>query len=166
MKYAYINPDGGLTIVSPSTQYLKRILHKFKNKYDAIEYIGKEAARKAGHTIYIGKVINDPNLSREFRDAWILSNDNEIKISIKKAIEIHKNKIRSYRQAILDKLDKELLRANEQDNIEETKLIIQEKQRLRDLPATLKIDNASTVEELKSLWDISLGANPYKNDGV
>ena len=66
-----------------------------------------------------------------------------IKINQDKAIEIAKEKIRAIREPIFKKLDLDFQRALETGS--DTTLIVQEKQRLRDLT---DIVNGKTVEEL------------------
>lgn len=66
-----------------------------------------------------------------------------IKINQEKAIEIAKEKIRAIREPMLKKLDVDFQRALETGS--DTTLIVQEKQRLRDLT---DLANDKTVEEL------------------
>ena len=66
-----------------------------------------------------------------------------IKINQDKAIEIAKEKIRATREPMFKKLDLDFQRALE--NGSDTTLIVQEKQKLRDLTDTV---NDKTVEEL------------------
>ena len=65
-----------------------------------------------------------------------------------KAIEIAKNKIRAIREPIFKQLDLDFQRALETGS--DTTLIVQEKQRLRDLT---DIVNGKTVEELLSILE-------------
>ena len=65
-----------------------------------------------------------------------------------KAIEIAKDKIRAIREPIFKKLDLDFQRALETGS--DTTLIVQEKQRLRDLT---DIVNGKTVEELLSILE-------------
>ena len=67
----------------------------------------------------------------------------KIIIDNNKAIEIAKNKIRAIREPIFKQLDLDFQRALETGS--DTTLIVQEKQRLRDLT---DIVNGKTVEEL------------------
>ena len=67
----------------------------------------------------------------------------KIIIDNNKAIEIAKNKIRAIREPMFKKLDLNFQRALETGS--DTTLIVQEKQRLRDLT---DIANGKTVEEL------------------
>ena len=76
-----------------------------------------------------------------------------IKINNEKAIEIAKEKIRAIREPMFKKLDLDFQRALETGS--DTTLIVQEKQRLRDLTDTV---NGKTVEELVVILN-ELGGN-------
>lgn len=64
-------------------------------------------------------------------------------INNEKAIEVAKEKIRAIREPMFKKLDLDFQRALEQGS--DTTLIVQEKQKLRDLTDSV---NGKTVEEL------------------
>lgn len=68
-----------------------------------------------------------------------------IKINIDKAKGITKERLRNERKPLLEQLDVDYMRAQEQGL--DTTEIVQEKQRLRDI--TNKVDTCSTPEELK-----------------
>ena len=76
-----------------------------------------------------------------------------IKINQGKAIEVAKEKIRAIREPKFKKLDLDFQRALETGS--DTTLIVQEKQKLRDLTDTV---NGKTVEELLVILD-ELGDN-------
>ena len=71
-----------------------------------------------------------------------------IKINQEKAIEIAKDKIRAIREPMFKQLDLDFQRALE--NGSDTTLIVQEKQKLRDLT---DLANDKTVEELLSILE-------------
>ena len=71
-----------------------------------------------------------------------------IKINQDKAIEVAKDKIRAIRESMFKKLDLDFQRALETGS--DTSLIVQEKQRLRDLT---DVANGKTVEELLSILE-------------
>ena len=77
----------------------------------------------------------------------------KIIIDNNKAIEIAKDKIRAIRESMFKKLDLDFQRALETGS--DTTLIVQEKQRLRDLTGTV---NDKTVEELLVILN-ELGCN-------
>ena len=68
-----------------------------------------------------------------------------IKIDIAKAKDITKDKLRAERKPLLEALDVEFIKAQEQGA--DTTAIVTEKQRLRDITNT--VDSMTTVEELK-----------------
>ena len=68
-----------------------------------------------------------------------------IKIDIAKAKDITKDRLRAERKPLLEALDVEFIKAQEQGA--DTSVIVAEKQRLRDI--TQQVDTMSTVEELK-----------------
>jgi len=71
--------------------------------------------------------------------------DMGITVNITKAKDITKNRLRAERKPLLEALDVEFIKAQEQGA--DTSAIVTEKQRLRDI--TNIVDTMSTVEELK-----------------
>ena len=83
-----------------------------------------------------------------------------IKIDMAKAKEIHKDKIREYREPKLAALDIEFQKALETSAGITT--IVAKKQALRDAPAASGISTAANTTELQAQWDTSiLGTSPY-----
>jgi hypothetical protein len=76
-----------------------------------------------------------------------------ITIDINKAKEVWKDKIRNARTSALAKLDIDFIKAQEEGN--DTASIIADKNTLRDLPS--QVDTATTVEEIKAVWNTMLG---------
>lgn len=70
-----------------------------------------------------------------------------ISININKAKEITKDRLRQERQPLLEDLDVQYIRAQEQG--QDTTTIVSEKQRLRDI--TELVNTCETPEELKQL---------------
>jgi len=68
-----------------------------------------------------------------------------IQVNITKAKDITKDKLRAERKPLLEALDVEFIKAQEQGT--DTSAIVAEKQRLRDI--TNAVDTMTTVEELK-----------------
>ena len=71
--------------------------------------------------------------------------DMGIKIDIAKAKDITKDRLRAERKPLLEALDVEFIKAQEQGA--DTSAIVAEKQRLRDITKT--VDSMTTVEQLK-----------------
>ena len=83
-----------------------------------------------------------------------------IKTDIAKAKEIHKAKIRIFREPKLAELDIEFQKA--QETSADTSAIVAKKQALRDAPSDSTIDAAKTETELKATWNTTvLGTSPY-----
>jgi len=68
-----------------------------------------------------------------------------IHVNIDKAKDITKDKLRVERKPLLETLDVEFIKAQEQGT--DTSAIVAEKQRLRDITKT--VDSMTTVEQLK-----------------
>jgi len=68
-----------------------------------------------------------------------------IHVNINKAKDITKDKLRAERKPLLEALDVEFIKAQEQGT--DTSAIVAEKQRLRDITKT--VDSMTTVEQLK-----------------
>jgi hypothetical protein len=92
-----------------------------------------------------------------------------IKINIDKAKEIQKDKIRSVRKPLLEKLDAEFVRALEFDKDSTT--IKEQKQALRDITTIVsETEIAGTTvdeitKEIKEIWNEDLlGPNPETNN--
>jgi hypothetical protein len=69
-----------------------------------------------------------------------------VNVNITKAKDITKDKLRAERKPLLEALDVEFIKAQEQGA--DTSSIVAEKQRLRDITAT--VDAMTTVEQLKA----------------
>ena len=92
------------------------------------------------------------SLDNTFRNAWVCDSDMNPTINIALARDIWRDKIRNARKPKLEELDIQYMRAQE-----DTSAIVAKKNKLRDFPAKSEIDSASTVEELKTVWDVDLG---------
>ena len=87
-----------------------------------------------------------PTSYMDFFSAWELHPDNTVRVSITKARDITKHRIREERKPLLAELDIAFQRALETGA--STASIVAEKQRLRDL--TITVDSISTLEELRA----------------
>ena len=86
-----------------------------------------------------------------------------IRIDLNKALEIHKNKIRSKREELFKPLDVNFMKALERGDSVTAAQIGATKQALRDA-TNIDISNISTLDELKSTWNSEiLGDSPYGN---
>jgi hypothetical protein len=76
----------------------------------------------------------------------------ELKWDMHKAREHHRNRMRHARKPLLEALDVEYQRADEDDDQEGKKRIARQKKRLRDCTRLPEIDQASTIEDLIKVW--------------
>ena len=81
-----------------------------------------------------------------FRNAWDLKN-NKVMIDLPKAQVITKERLRIERKPLLEAEDVKFMQAQESGS--DTKAIVAEKQRLRDI--TKSVDTCKTTDELKAL---------------
>jgi hypothetical protein len=100
------------------------------------------------------RIVKDDELptDRTYRNAW--KDDGKGKPlthDIAKAREIHLRQVREVRGPKLDQLDRDWMRAFGTGDTVEAARIEAKRQELRDLPATLGVDKAKNVEELKAL---------------
>jgi hypothetical protein len=95
------------------------------------------------------------SLDNAFRNAWSCDADMNPTIDMEKARNVWRDKIRIARKPKLEELDIEYMRKQEAG--EDTSAIVTKKNKLRDFPAKAEIESASTVEELKAIWDNDLG---------
>ena len=81
-------------------------------------------------------------------------------IDMAKAKEIHRTYIRTARKPLLEALDIEFQKA--QETSADISAIVAKKNELRDAPADIAIENATSETELKLQWNTSiLGNSPY-----
>ena len=85
-----------------------------------------------------------PNQHNDFFDAWELV-DGKVEVSLAKATEITKKRLRAEREPLLQAQDVAFQRA--QESGADTSAIVAEKQRLRDITNF----SATTLDELRSL---------------
>jgi len=88
---------------------------------------------------------------RLYRNAVVVDEDGVLQHDMGKARAIHLRGVRDMRQPGLDQLDRDWMRATGQGKKQEADDIEAERQKLRDLPATLGVENVTTVDELKAL---------------
>jgi hypothetical protein len=92
---------------------------------------------------------------RTYRDAWIDAGS-KIDHDMAKARAVHLNRVRHARAVKLETLDRDWMRATGQNKKQEADSIEARRQALRDLPKTLDVDAARTIDELKAKWSPDL----------
>jgi len=119
--------------------YLGRIVSRMKEA-------GSMPKDAAWSTVHPDNVPAD----RSFRNAWEVGTEAQhIVTNIPKAQEITRNRLRRERAPLLAELDAQYLKALESKDEARQAAVVAEKQRLRDLPAT--VDGVTDLESLKAL---------------
>ncbi len=90
---------------------------------------------------------------RTFRNAWTVSG-NSVDVDMPLAREVHRNRIRFKRKALLAEMDAAHQRADDQGDAKAKAEIGRRRQQLRDAPAHPDIDAAQTPDQLKAVWPI------------
>lgn len=106
---------------------------------------------------------------RTYRNAWEIASDQRTIVhNMDKAKTIHRDIMRSVRAERFKQLDVEYMRADERgpSGIADKQAIAAERQVLRDVTDHPGIDAATTPEELKQVWPVELGRNPFRQRGV
>ena len=94
-------------------------------------------------------IIDADDLPQEpdFFDAFVIINDNTVTVDLERAKELTRNRLRRERAPLLEQHDVMYMRALEAGL--PTASIVNEKQRLRDLPSLA--DSCTTLDQLRSL---------------
>lgn len=145
MQYVVFNKNGQLCVLTPD----------FNSGMSLEQIIAKDVPLDCDYKIVTAS--DFPNDDGTFRDAWELdiSNEQPLQISIDKARDIWRNKIREDRIEIFKELDIQFMISIERGDVDTQSDIAIKKQKLRDAPADPRIDAATSIEELKTLDIIS-----------
>lgn len=160
---AFKRPDGGISIVHLTKEaYLGKVLEEIKDAQGAViqtihETLSREQAmlkeesklRSRGDIPAdwetVGKDVELP-ADREFRNAWgWLTADPKVDIDPVKAVELTKNRLRTERAPLLEKLDVEFQRAVEANDEGYKAEVVAKKNTLRDITATVPAPPADMV---------------------
>lgn len=144
MNKRIVYDNGGLHVVIPCPQ----AMNPGESEEDFL-------IRVAKGTIPYGvpyKIVNlsDMPPDRTYRGAWEEKN-RKITVNMNKARTIHMNHLRNLRKPILEKLDKEAMRAMEDKDDVKLEEIKAKKQVLRDIPQTLDLSEVISPEMLKTI---------------
>ena len=137
-KIVFTNINGGISVVTPTKEILKK-----RTIYDIAEKLSPYNEYKI---INDNEVMND----RSFRKAWKLSN-NKIIEDVSISFDIFIEDLRIKRNEILKNLDVKYLMAIEKNDKNKMEQIIQEKQKLRDLPSKFDKRQFVNIDSLKAL---------------
>jgi hypothetical protein len=99
------------------------------------------------------RAISDADIpaDRTYRNAWT-DDGSVIRHDMPKARDLHIQRVRRARGLRLEDLDAKWMRASGQKKQNEADEIESQRQTLRDLPMTLKVEEAQTIEDLKGKW--------------
>jgi hypothetical protein len=86
----------------------------------------------------------------EYREAWEF-NGSDVVYNLEKAKEVHRNKLRSARIEIFEKLDIEISKALAQGDQQKVSEIETKRQKLRDAPTSSRVASVDTLDKLKAL---------------
>jgi hypothetical protein len=125
--------DDGLVVISPASHL---------NINEAAEYLVPVGTKY--------KIVEDNQLpdDPDFWGAWTI----DCKVSIKKAKEIWKNKMRLVRDQKLKALDIEWMKAMENGEVKVASSIAAKKQMLRDVTEREDFRKLKTLKQIKSYW--------------
>ena len=131
-KIIMYDNGNGVSIVSPAPGV------------DIKEVIAVSVPKKADYKIMDAAQLPQ---SREYRDAWTMDG-----VDVKKAKEIHLNKIRPVRDAKLKELDIEWMRAIENGESKLAGDIAAKKQKLRDVTERKDFKSIKKIEDIERFW--------------
>jgi len=159
---AITRADGGVSV-------MRVITHEPSTgkRYDPTpEYVDSLIAKHVASGSWVGGlspiswrfVPNDYAMTdRYFRDAWKdAPGRNKPDVDMGKAREVHREHLRQRRTPLLDKLDLEYMRADEDGDQQKKKDIAKKKQALRDVTSDPAIDAATTPEQLMAIVPAAL----------
>ena len=141
-RIVYTRPDGGVSIVIPV------------KTFDPEKLSERKDIPKGATDIRLCDAKDIPT-DRTYRDAWERDTSRRsavVKTNMPKARKLHMDKIRRMRDAELEKLDKDWMRALGQGDTPEANDIEDRRQNLRNIPQTFDLSKAKTPDELKALW--------------
>lgn len=98
------------------------------------------------------RILSDEDMNQldeAFLHAYELDDQKNLFVNLEKAKRVRKDQLRVERAEKFKKLDLEYMRASEANDIEKMNAVVAKKQLLRDV--TLLVDNASTLDEIKSI---------------
>lgn len=139
-RIAYTMPDGGVAIVLPASKSsIERDLGPLTYEQYEAHVWARSIPEDAINPRYVD--YDEVPTDRAFRNAWV--DRDGITHCMDKCRAIHMDKIRSARNEKLKELDIETMKGND---------VQAQKQVLRDLPQTIDLSAADTLEDLKKIW--------------
>ena len=138
--------DGGVSLMTINDAELQDEIDLFF----AVQIEVDKWAESWGSLPVAWAIVTDAPNNREYREAWVLNNGRVV-ADMPKARAVHRAKIREVRNKRLDNLDKDTIKAIDDDDTPTRQQIKAQKQRLRDAPADARIDAAQSIAELRAL---------------
>lgn len=126
--------------IEPTPEYIDKIIAKHNWKGTPHECVSWRV---------VPNDVVDESTDRTFRNAWKDNGLSKPEVDMPKAREIHRERLRKLRAPILEDLDVDYIKADENGNAEHKQMIARRKQDLRDITQHASIDSATTPEELK-----------------
>ena len=119
------------------------------------EFLARVIARnpKEGAVDHVIVEVSDIPTEKTYRGAWTFSGG-KFGHDMKKAKEIHREKIREARAPLLQAQDVEVSKALAQGDTGKATTAEAARQRLRDATKHPSIESAKTIEELKDVWPL------------
>lgn len=146
-RIVFKRPDGGLSIIVPAINtYPSR---EKLTEDEALERAKKDIPSDASDIIIVDE--SEIPQDRSYRNAWT-HDGRSVVHDMPKARELHREKMRTARKAILESLDIEYLAADEAGNVDEKKKIAAKKKALRDVTKIRDIDDCHDIDGLKKVW--------------
>jgi hypothetical protein len=149
MRLAYKTPDGVAIVHAAAKRDLERALGPLTERQYREHVISRSVPTGVVYAVLPADWT--PPGDRTYRGAWDLAGG-VVALDMPKARGIFMERVRKARNAMLDDLDREWMKAQGQGKAQEAKQVDDERQALRDLPQTIKVDEAFTVEALTALW--------------
>lgn len=145
-RIVYTRPDGGVSVVVPAPKA------KHADETEA-EFLARISAAipQGASDITVCDEAEIPS-DRTYRDAWERGSAALVTVSMTKAKEIQRGRLRDARPAKFVDLDGKWMQAVAAGNDTEAARIEAERQVLRDLPQDPAIAAAKTPDELKTTW--------------
>jgi len=138
---SYTRPDNGVSILHPM-------------KGVSIQRVMQDVPANARNARVIDT--NDIPTDRTFRNAWRQGGDGSVDVDMPEARKMKMAGIRAARNAKLDQTDKDVQKADDNNDNAEKQRLRALRKTLRDLPQNVDLDSLDTPDKLKNFWPTEL----------
>jgi hypothetical protein len=154
-KIIYTRPDGVVCVVNPVINSHSLVNGKVVAVRESIsedQALARAIARLPNYAKASHRVVDESSIpqDRTYRNGW-KAIDGRVEHDMAKCREIHRQRLREMRAPLLASLDVAYMRADESGDQVAKEEIKAKKQALRDVTDDPRINQVSTVEELKTL---------------